>query len=135
MSNTLRRLISSGSSFEREIGYSRAVVQGDWVFVSGTTGFDYTTMTISDDIVEQTDRCLRNIQAALADAGAELRDVVRVTYIVPNGAQFQECWPVLRKYFGDIRPAATMISAGLADSRMKIEIEVTALRRAQEGSA
>ena len=135
MSNTLRRLISSGSSFEREIGYSRAVVQGDWVFVSGTTGFDYTTMTISDDIVEQADRCLRNIQAALADAGAELRDVVRVTYIVPNGAQFQECWPVLRKYFGDIRPAATMISAGLADSRMKIEIEVTALRRAQEGSA
>jgi enamine deaminase RidA (YjgF/YER057c/UK114 family) len=135
MSNALRRLISSGSSFEREIGYSRAVVQGDWVFVSGTTGFDYTTMTISDDIVEQTDRCLRNIQAALADAGAELRDVVRVTYIVPNGAQFQECWPVLRKYFGDIRPAATMISAGLADSRMKIEIEVTALRRAQEGSA
>jgi len=135
MSNALRRLISSGSSFEREIGYSRAVVQGDWVFVSGTTGFDYTTMTISDDIVEQADRCLRNIQAALADAGAELRDVVRVTYIVPNGAQFQECWPVLRKYFGDIRPAATMISAGLADSRMKIEIEVTALRRAQEGSA
>ena len=120
-----RRLISSGSSFEREIGYSRAVVDGDWIFVSGTTGFDYQTMTISDSLSEQTEQCLRNIQAALEQAGASLRDVVRVTYIVPNGEDFPQCWPILRAYFGDVRPAATMISAGLADSRMQIEIEVT----------
>jgi len=121
-------LISSGSTFEKEIGYSRAVVDGEWIFVSGTTGFDYAAMTIADDIVTQADQCLRNIESALAQAGASLRDVVRVTYIVPKGDEFQQCWPTLRKYFGDVRPAATMISAGLADSRMKIEIEVTARR-------
>jgi len=124
-----RRLISSGSTFEQEIGFSRAVVDGEWIFVSGTTGFDYAAMTISDDIVEQTEQCFRNIQKALADAGATLADVVRVTYIIPDGSQFQQCWPVLRKHLGNIRPAATMISAGLADSRMRIEIEVTARRR------
>ncbi|MFS2051354.1 RidA family protein [Variovorax sp. Varisp41] len=123
-----RKLISSGSTFEQQIGYSRAVVAGDWVFVSGTTGFDYRTMTISDDVVEQTEQCLKNIEAALQEAGASLRDVVRVTYVLPNGAEFEACWPVLRKYFGEVRPAAMMISAGLADPRMKIEIEVTALR-------
>jgi enamine deaminase RidA (YjgF/YER057c/UK114 family) len=123
-----RRLISSGSSFERDIAYSRAVVQGDWVFVSGTTGFDYLSMAISDDVAEQAEQCLRNIQAALQQAGADLRDVVRVTYILPNGDEFRKCWPILRQYFGDVRPAATMISAGLADPRMKIEIEVTALK-------
>ena len=121
-----RRLISSGSSFERDIGYSRAVVDGDWVFVSGTTGFDYSTMTISEDLAEQTDRCLRNIQAALTEAGATLADVVRVTYLLPRAEDFPQCWPVLRRYFGDVRPAATMIQAGLADPRMRIEIEVTA---------
>ena len=130
MSET-RRLISSGSSFERDIGYSRAVVQGPWVFVSGTTGFDYATMTISDAVAEQTEQCLRNISAALQQAGASLADVVRVTYIVPRAEDFPACWPVLRQYFGEIRPAATMISAGLADPRMKIEIEVTALRRGE----
>ena len=124
-----RRLISSGSTFEQEIGFSRAVVDGEWVFVSGTTGFDYGSMTISDNVVEQTEQCLRNIEAALAEAGASLADVVRVQYILPNGAEFRECWPVLRRYFGDIRPAATMISAGLADPRMRIEIEVTGRRR------
>ena len=124
-----RRLISSGSTFEEQIGYSRAVVAGDWVFVSGTTGFDYSTMSIADDLLQQTDQCLKNIQAALHEAGASLRDVVRVNYVLPNGAEFEQCWPVLRKYFGDIRPAAMMISAGLADPRMKIEIEVTALKR------
>jgi enamine deaminase RidA (YjgF/YER057c/UK114 family) len=123
-----RRLISSGSTFEQEIGYSRAVVDGEWVFVSGTTGFDYKAMTISDSLVEQTEQCLRNIESALAEAGASLRDVVRVTYVVPNAAEFRDCWPVLRKYFGEIRPAAMMISAGLADPRMRIEIEVTARR-------
>jgi enamine deaminase RidA (YjgF/YER057c/UK114 family) len=124
-----RRLISSGSTFEQEIGFSRAVVDGEWIFVSGTTGFDYAAMTISDDIAEQTEQCFHNIQKALADAGATLDDVVRVTYIVPDGSQFRQCWPVLRKYLGTIRPAATMISAGLADARMRIEIEVTARRR------
>jgi len=123
-----RRLISSGSTFEQEIGYSRAVVDGEWVFVSGTTGFDYKAMTISDSLVEQTEQCLRNIESALAEAGASLRDVVRVTYVLPNAAEFRDCWPVLRKYFGEIRPAAMMISAGLADPRMRIEIEVTARR-------
>ena len=125
-----RHLISSGSQFERDIGYSRAVVDGDWVFVSGTTGFDYATMTISDNLLDQTEQCLKNIQSALQQAGAEFADIVRVTYLLPNGARFPECWPVLRKYFGAIRPAATMISAGLADTRMQIEIEVTARKRA-----
>lgn len=129
-----RRLISSGSTFEREIGYSRAVVDGDWIFVSGTTGYDYSSMTIPDGIVEQTEQCLKNIAAALQDAGAGLRDVVRVTYIVPRAEEFQQCWPTLRRYFGDIRPAATMISAGLADAKMRIEIEVTA-RRGSGGPA
>jgi enamine deaminase RidA (YjgF/YER057c/UK114 family) len=121
-----RRLISSGSTFETEIGYSRAVVDGDWVFVSGTTGFDYKTMTIAAGVVEQTEQCLKNIEAALAEAGSSLRDVVRVTYVLPNASEFSQCWPTLRKYFGEVRPAAMMISAGLADPRMRIEIEVTA---------
>ncbi len=125
-----RRLISSGSSFEEQIGYSRAVVDGDWVFVSGTTGFDYRSMTIADDVVVQTEQCLKNIDSALHEAGASLKDVVRVTYLLPNAADFPACWPTLRRYFGDIRPAATMMSAGLADPRMKIEIEVTARLRA-----
>ena len=125
-----RQLISSGSTFEAEIGYSRAVVDGEWVFVSGTTGFDYATMTIPDGVVEQAEQCFRNIESALRKAGASLADVVRATYILPNAAEFPECWPVLRKYFGEVRPAATMISAGLADPRMRIEIEVTARKRA-----
>jgi enamine deaminase RidA (YjgF/YER057c/UK114 family) len=124
-----RKHISSGSTFEKEIGYSRAVVAGDWIFVSGTTGFDYSTMTISDDIVTQAEQCLRNIQAALTQAGSKLEDVVRVTYILPDASQFERCWPTLRKHFGEVRPAATMISAGLADPRIRIEIEVTALKR------
>ena len=129
MGHMRRTLISSGSTFEAEIGYSRAVAQGDWVFVSGTTGFDYATMTIADDIVAQTEQCLRNIEAALVEAGASLRDVVRVTYVLPEAGEFAKCWPVLRRHFGEIRPAAMMIAAGLADPRMKIEIEVTALKR------
>jgi enamine deaminase RidA (YjgF/YER057c/UK114 family) len=124
-----RRLISSGSSFEREIGYSRAVVEDDWIFVSGTTGFDYATMTIREGVVAQAEQCLRNIESALAEAGSSLAEVVRVHYILPDGADFPPCWPVLRKYFGESRPAATMIVAGLFDPRMKIEIEVTARRR------
>jgi enamine deaminase RidA (YjgF/YER057c/UK114 family) len=124
-----RQLISSGSTFEAQIGYSRAVVAGDWIFVSGTTGFDYTTMSIPEGLLEQTEQCLKNIEAALQKAGSSLSDVVRVTYVLPNGGEFERCWPVLRKYFGEVRPAAMMISAGLADPRMKIEIEVTALKQ------
>ena len=122
----MRRLISSGSWFEREIGFSRAVVDGDWVFVSGTTGFDYATMTISDNVIEQAEQCMRNIEKALAEAGSRWSDVVRVRYILPRVEDFESCWPVLRRYFADVRPAATMIAAGLIDPRIKIEIEVTA---------
>jgi enamine deaminase RidA (YjgF/YER057c/UK114 family) len=125
-----RRLISSGSSFEAEIGYSRAVVDGDWIFVSGTTGFDYATLTIRDDVAAQCAQTLANIEQALLQAGSALADVVRVHYILPNAADFSACWPLLRERFGAIRPAATMFQAGLADPRMKIEIEVTARRRA-----
>lgn len=123
-----RYLISSGSSFERDIGYSRAVVDGEWVFMSGTTGYDYATMTIKDDVASQCEQALKNIEGALTQARAKLSDIVRVTYILPNVAEFPACWPVLGRYFGDIRPAATMISAGLADPKILIEIEVTARR-------
>lgn len=125
-----RTLITSGSTFEHDIAYSRAVVHGDWIFVSGTTGFDYATMTIAEGIHAQTEQCLKNIEMALNEAGASLKDVVRVTYIVPDASEFAACWPVLRKYFGEVRPAATMISAALLDARMRIEIEVTAIRQA-----
>jgi enamine deaminase RidA (YjgF/YER057c/UK114 family) len=130
---TRRRLISSASRFEAEIGYSRAVVDGDWVFVAGTTGFDYATMTISDDVADQTEQCLKTIGAALAEAGSSFADVVRVRYILPNAGDFPATWPVLRRYFGAVRPAATMIAAGLTDARMRIEIEVTARRGAGTG--
>ena len=130
-----RRLISSRSTFESEIGYSRAVVDDEWVFVSGTTGFDYATMTVADGLEEQTEQCMRNIEAALGQAGATFADVVRVTYVLPDASAFPTCWPVLRKYFGAVRPAAMMISAGLADPRMKIEIEVTARKRGASGAS
>ena len=126
----MRRLISSGSPFEAGIGYSRAVVDGGWVFVSGTTGFDYATMAISPDASEQASQALRNIGHALTEAGSSFADVVRVQYILTDAAEFEPCWPVLRAYFGEVRPAATMIVvAGLADPRIKIEIEVTARLR------
>ena len=124
-----RKLIGSGSRFERDIGYSRAVAQGDWVFVSGTTGFDYSTMTIAEGIEAQAEQCLKNIDAALKQAGSSLADVVRVTYVLPDGGEFEKCWPVLRKYFGDVRPAAMMIEAKLLEPRMRIEIEVTAMKQ------
>lgn len=123
-----RKLISSGSKFEAEIGYSRAVVQGPWCFVAGTTGFDYATMTISDDVAEQAEQTMKNIDAALKQAGFQMSDVARVHYLLPRAADFQATWPVLQKWFGNVRPAATMFEAGLADPRMKIEIEVTALK-------
>jgi enamine deaminase RidA (YjgF/YER057c/UK114 family) len=127
--NMNRQWITSGSTFEAQIGYSRAVVAGDWVFVSGTTGFDYATMTISDDVVTQAEQCLQNIATALAEAGCTLDDVVRVNYVLPDGADFEPCWPVLRQHFGKAKPAAMVITAGLLDPRMKIEIEVTALKK------
>ncbi|MER7579010.1 RidA family protein [Kitasatospora sp. NPDC097691] len=126
---TERRAILSGSTFEEQIGYARAVVDGDTVHVSGTTGFDYATMTISEDVVEQAEQCLRTIAAALAEAGCGFADVVRVRYLLPERADFEPCWPVLRRCFGEVRPAATMQVCGLADPRMRIEIEVTARRR------
>ncbi len=124
-----RQLFSSGSIFEEKIAYSRAVAQGQFVFVSGTTGFNYETMTIEDDVAAQAEQCLKNIDLALQKAGSCLADVVRVTYVLPNAEDFESCWPVLNKYFGSVRPAAMMISAKLLDSRMKIEIEVTAMRQ------
>ena len=126
---TQRRTILSGSTFEEQIGYARAVVVGEDVFVSGTTGFDYATMTIVDDVVQQTEQCLRTIEAALTQAGCTLRDVVRVRYLLPDPADFEPCWPTLRRAFGDVRPAATMMVVGLADPRMRIEIEVDARRQ------
>jgi len=126
-----RRLISSGSSFEKSIGYSRAIVDGDWVFVSGTTGFDYSTMTIQDGVVAQCEQAFRNIEAALKQADTSLKDVVRVTYLLTNAADFEPCWPAMGQVFGDVRPACTAMVVGLVDPRMKIEIEVTALRQAR----
>ena len=123
-----RTHISSGSSFEKQIGYSRAVVVNDTIFVSGTTGYDYSNMKISDSIEEQTEQCFRNIEEALNKAASSLEDVVKVTYILPNKADFEQCWPILRKYLGKIKPAATMLEAGLADPAMKIEFEVVAVR-------
>lgn len=122
------QFISSGSPFERDMAYSRALVDGDWIFVSGTTGYDYATMTISDDVAVQAEQCFKNIAKALEQAGASLANVVRVHYILPNAGDFPACWPAMRKYLSDVRPAATMFSAGLADAKMKIEIEVTAHR-------
>ncbi len=123
-----RRLITSGSEFEKKVGYSRAVVAGDMIFVAGTTGYDYESMEISEDVAEQAEQCIRNIEKALLEADASLKDLVRVTYILPDADDFEACWPVLKKHFGKIRPAATMISAGLANEKMKIEIEATAMK-------
>jgi len=122
--------IFSGSSFERDIGYARAVVDGRWIFVSGTTGFDYATMTIAPDVQAQAAQALKNIGAALQEAGAGFADVVRVRYILPNRDDFEPCWPLLKQTFAQAPPTATMIIAGLSDPRMRIEIEVTARRRA-----
>jgi len=124
-----RTLISSGSSFEELAGYSRAVVIGDDVLVSGTTGFDYARMTIEDDAVAQTHQCFRNIAQALAQAGCTLDDVVRVSYLLTDAALFEPLAPIFGQYFRVARPAATAMVVGLVDQRMKIEIQVTARRR------
>ena len=125
-----RQHISSGSPFEAQIGYSRAVVEGGWIFVAGTTGYDYATMTMPESVVDQAANTLKTIEKALAEAGARLDDVVRVRYILPNPDDFEPCWPVLRAAFGTARPAATMLVAGLMTPEMKIEIEVTARKPA-----
>jgi enamine deaminase RidA (YjgF/YER057c/UK114 family) len=123
-----RQLISSGSTFEKDVAYSRAVVVDKMVFVSGCTGYNYTAMTISDTIEEQCEQTFLNIISALEKAGSSLKDVVRVHYILPDPKDFEACWPILRKYFGDIRPAATMFCAKLSNDIIKIEIEVTAVK-------
>ena len=121
-----RKLISSGSEFELQMGYSRAVVDDNYLFISGTTGFDYTNMSIADDVATQTEQCMLNIAAVLSEAGCDWADVVRVRYLLPDRADFPTCWPILKKYLGEVRPAATMMVVGLFDAAMKIEIEVTA---------
>ena len=118
--------ISSGSPFEAEIGYSRAVVADGIVYVAGTTGYDYATMELPESVEDQCRNTLANISRALVKAGAGLNDVVRVRYILPDSAEFPKCWPMLRSAFGVARPAATMIEARLMNPAMKIEIEVTA---------
>lgn len=124
----LKKFISTGSTFEKQIGYSRAVIQDNWIFVSGTTGYNYKTMFISEDVVQQAEQCLINIKSTLEKAQASMSDIVRVTYILPNPSDFELCWPVFKKYLGHVKPVATMISAGLANEKLKIEIEVTALK-------
>ena len=124
----MRRLISSGSPLEAAVGYSRAVVDGEWIFVAGTTGFDYAQMTIAEDPAGQARQAFRNIEQALAEAGGTLADVVRVHYYVPDITDWPVIAPVLGEVFGAIRPAATALVCGLVDPRMKIEIEVTARR-------
>jgi enamine deaminase RidA (YjgF/YER057c/UK114 family) len=123
-----RRLISSGSPFVKQIGYSRAVVAGPWVFMSGTTGFDYKSMTISDNVIEQAEQCFRNVAGVLEQAGTSFADVVRITYLLTRREDFEPIWPVLQRYLGEVRPACTMIVAGLLDPRMLIEVEVTAFK-------
>lgn len=124
-----RKLISSGSKFEEQIGYSRAVVDGEWMFLSGTTGFDYKANTIADDVVKQTEQCFVNINAAMDQAGFTLADSVRVHYILQNAGDFERIWPVLQKHLSQVRPAITMWEAKLSDPKMKIEIEITAKKR------
>jgi enamine deaminase RidA (YjgF/YER057c/UK114 family) len=125
----MRRLISTGSPFEKTAGYSRAVAQGDWCFVSGTTGYDYATMAMPDSVEDQTRNCMATISKALEEAGFALADVVRVHYYITDAAFVDLVFPILGQYFGEIRPAATMIVCGLNKPEMKIEIEATALKR------
>jgi enamine deaminase RidA (YjgF/YER057c/UK114 family) len=132
---TDRRLISSGSSFEKVAGYSRAVVDGEWVFVSGTTGYDYSTMTMAPDVETQARQIFRNIAHALSQAGVTLDDVVRVHYYLTDRADFKKLAPLFGEFLGKARPAATAIVCGLVEEAMKIEIEVTARRQDRSISA
>jgi enamine deaminase RidA (YjgF/YER057c/UK114 family) len=123
-----RQLISTGSPFEKTMGYSRAVVQGDWCFVSGVTGYDYTTMTMPARVTDQARNCFETIISVLAQAGFELSDIARVQYTVVNRDLVADLQPILEQYLGEIRPAATMVIAGLIEPEMKVEIEVTGFR-------
>jgi enamine deaminase RidA (YjgF/YER057c/UK114 family) len=123
-----RRLISSGSPFETQVGYSRAVVQGDWCFVAGTTGYDYAAMTMPDSVADQARNALATIEKALSEGGFAMSDIVRATYYIADSADWPVIGPVLGATFGAIRPAATCIVAGLVAPEMKIEIEVTAFK-------
>lgn len=129
----MRKLISTGSPFEKQAGYSRAVVQDDWCFVSGTTGYDYATMSMPETVEEQTRNCLETIVKALAEGGFDLADVVRTHYYITDATHVDRVFPILGEYFGEIRPAATMITCTLNKPEMKIEIEVTALKRSASG--
>ncbi|MDX1737622.1 MAG: RidA family protein [Alphaproteobacteria bacterium] len=122
--------ISSGSTYEELAGYSRLVVDGEMIYVSGTTGTDYSNMTLSDDVAEQTHQTFRNIASALAQVDSSLDDVLRVQYTITDKAYFEQVAPIWGEYFKVARPAATCVVAGLIDDRMKIEIEVTARRGA-----
>ncbi len=124
--NLSRKLISNGSEFESKIGYSRAVVEGEFVFVSGTTGYDYSDMSISGDVSAQVDQCFYNIEKALIEAGSAIDAIVRVTYILSNRDDFETCWPILGKWLGDVRPAATVFEARLLNDEIKVEVQVTA---------
>jgi len=124
----MKKTISSGSAFEQQFAYSRAVIQGPWVFISGTTGYDYHNMAISDSVVEQIEQCFKNIQSALLEAGSDFSEVVRIRYTLPDKNDFQACAPIIQKYLADSLPAATMFEAGLLDDAMKVEIEVTAIK-------
>jgi enamine deaminase RidA (YjgF/YER057c/UK114 family) len=130
-----RELISSGSSFEKLAGYSRAVAVGEWVFVAGTTGYDYSNMTIAADVESQTRQAFRNISAALEQAGCALNDIVRVRYYLTNQGDFQSIAPIFGEFLGQARPAATAIICGLVEPEIRIEIEVTARRRGAGVSA
>jgi enamine deaminase RidA (YjgF/YER057c/UK114 family) len=123
-----RKLISSGSPFEATVGYSRAVVQGDWCFVAGTTGYDYATMAMPEALEDQARNALATIASALEEGGFAMADVVRATYYIADAAYWEPVGPVLGSVFGDIRPASTCIVAGLVTPEMKIEIEVTAFK-------
>jgi enamine deaminase RidA (YjgF/YER057c/UK114 family) len=125
-----RKIISSDSEFESKIGYSRAVVDGDYVFVSGTTGYNYQEMSISENVVEQAEQCFQNIEKVLKEAGSSIKDIVRITYILPSKKDFEPCWPVFLKWLDSVRPAATMFEAGLINEDIKIEIQVTARKSA-----
>jgi enamine deaminase RidA (YjgF/YER057c/UK114 family) len=124
-----RKLISTDSIFEKEVAFSRAVLVDKTVYVSGCTGYNYATTTISDDMIEQTEQTFKNIEFALNQAGATLKDVVRVHYILADPTEFEKCWPTIRKYFGEIRPACTAFCAKMTSEKIKIEIEVTAVKQ------
>jgi enamine deaminase RidA (YjgF/YER057c/UK114 family) len=124
-----RKLITTNSIFEKEVAFSRAVVVNNTVYVSGCTGYNYKTMEISDNVAEQTEQTFKNIIWALEQADSSLKDVVRVQYLVPNPDDFEKCWPIIKKYFGEIMPACTASCPQLISKTIKIEIEVTAVKQ------